>query len=90
MVSAIENIRVDLICGISAHHVLDWLLSSGMVLNPCVNLQDTALEDDDMFAIRNKAFNISPSQDGVLSGRPESGVLHCMWCGESAGVRRVR
>lgn len=85
-----QNIRVDLICRIPAHHVLDWLLPSGVISDERVYPEDTVLEDYDMLSFRNEAFDISSSQEGVLPGRPGGGLLHGMRCGERMDVRRVR
>jgi hypothetical protein len=63
------DVRVDFICRIPAHHVLDGLVSSGMELDPGVYFQDAALKYNNMLSLCNEAFNIPPSQDGVLPGQ---------------------
>lgn len=72
----LRDIRIDLICGISAYHVLDWFLSTGVKLEKGVYLQDTALEDNDMFPICNQALDIAAAQHSVLARRSGGGFLH--------------
>ena len=72
----LRNIRVDLICRISAYHVLDRLFSSRMVFEPGVDLQNAVFVDHDMLPFGDKALNVSSRQEGVLPGRSVCSLLH--------------
>lgn len=62
------NLHFDLVRGISAHHVLNRQLASGMPLEPFVQAQDLVVEDDDGLVVCNEPFD--------LAARENAGAAH--------------
>lgn len=57
--------RVDLICGVSADHVLDGFVTARVIFHPSVNLEDMLILDDDSLSIRDESLDLPLDHDGV-------------------------
>jgi hypothetical protein len=69
--------------------VLDWFLSTRVKLEKGVYLQDTTLEDNNMFPIGYQALDIAAAQHSVLAGRSLGGFLHGRRYGEGKVSGRI-
>lgn len=59
--------RVYFICGISANHMLDGLVTSWVILHPSVRLQNMLVQDNDVLAISYEPLNLPPAHDGICA-----------------------
>lgn len=78
-----HKLHFDLVRGISAHHVLNRQLASGMPLEPFVQAQDLVVQDDNGLVVRNKPFD--------LAARENAGAAHIGGLGgRSKRTKRVK
>ena len=65
---------MNLIRRIPPHHMLNGLVSSRMVLDPGVCLDDVLVQDEDVSALGDHGLDLTPREHGVLpTGLPLSG-----------------
>lgn len=57
------NIRIHFISRVPADHVLDGFISTWMVWEPWVNLQDHSIDNNYMSSIRNLGLDFVPRYD---------------------------
>jgi hypothetical protein len=56
----IGDIRVDLICGIFANHVLDGHVTARVKFDPSIQSEYFVVDNDNQLILGNHAFNLSP------------------------------
>lgn len=55
----LRYLRIDLIRGVSPDHMLNRLVSSGVVFDPSIRLENSILKDDYPSAICNQSLDIA-------------------------------
>lgn len=61
--------RVDFVCGVSAHHVLDGLVTPGVVFHPGVHLEHMLIHDDDVLPLCYEALDLPCRHGRVYASR---------------------
>lgn len=62
---SVEHLRVDLVRGISAYHMLDSYVTAGMKFDPRIQFEYFAVDNDNQLVISNHVFNLTSRQDIV-------------------------
>lgn len=62
---SVEHLRVDLVRGISAYHMLDSYVAAGVKFDPRIQFEYFAVDDDNQVVISNHVFNLTSRQDIV-------------------------
>ena len=64
------SVRVDFVCSVAADHVHNGLVSTWMIPEKSIHLEDLAINDNDRPAICDHALDLPSSKDNIFLSHP--------------------
>lgn len=79
------HLRVHFVRRISADHMLDGHVASGVEFDPGIQSEHFAVDNDDEFVLGNHAFDLTSRQDIVPGPGGDGHLAHLGWLTEDTG-----